>query len=71
LSYLCFGVAAPYVSLGTLIAEGTGAALTYPWLFIFAGSLLVLTVLAVSFIGDGLRDAFDPGAMRVKKSTIS
>jgi peptide/nickel transport system permease protein len=71
LSYLGFGVAAPDVSLGTLIAEGTGAALTYPWLFIFAGSLLVLTVLAVSFIGDGLRDAFDPGALRVKKSTIS
>jgi peptide/nickel transport system permease protein len=71
LSYLGFGVAAPDVSLGTLIAEGTGAALTYPWLFIFAGSLLVLTVLAVSFIGDGLRDAFDPGALRVKKSTVS
>ena len=71
LSYLGFGVAAPDVSLGTLIAEGTGAALTYPWLFLFAGSILVLTVLAVSFIGDGLRDAFDPGAMRVKKSTKS
>ena len=71
LSYLGFGVAAPDVSLGTLIAEGTGAALTYPWLFLFAGSILVLTVLAVSFIGDGLRDAFDPGAMRVKKSAKS
>ena len=71
LSYLGFGVAAPDVSLGTLIAEGTGAALTYPWLFLFAGSILVLTVLAVSFVGDGLRDAFDPGALRVKKSTIS
>ena len=71
LSYLGFGVAAPDVSLGTLIAEGTGAALTYPWLFLFAGSILVLTVLAVSFVGDGLRDAFDPGAMRIKKSTIS
>ena len=71
LSYLGFGVAAPDVSLGTLIAEGTGAALTYPWLFLFSGSILVLTVLAVSFIGDGLRDAFDPGAMRVKKSAKS
>lgn len=71
LSYLGFGVAAPDVSLGTLIAEGTGAALTYPWLFMFAGSILVLTVLAVSFIGDGLRDAFDPGSMRVKKSVKS
>lgn len=68
LSYLGFGVAAPDVSLGTLIAEGTGAALTYPWLFLFAGSILVLTVLAVSFIGDGLRDAFDPGAFRIKKA---
>ncbi|NBU60345.1 MAG: ABC transporter permease [Actinobacteria bacterium] len=71
LSYLGFGVAAPDVSLGTLIAEGTGAALTYPWLFMFSGSILVLTVLAVSFIGDGLRDAFDPGALRVKKNAKS
>jgi peptide/nickel transport system permease protein len=71
LSYLGFGVAAPDVSLGTLIAEGTGAALTYPWLFAFSGSILVLTVLAVSFVGDGLRDAFDPGSLRVKKSVKS
>ena len=59
---------APDVSLGTLIAEGTGAAFTYPWLFLFAGSILVMTVLAVSFIGDGLRDAFDPGSVRIKKA---
>ncbi len=69
LSYLGFGVQPPDVSLGTLIAEGTAAALTYPWLFLFAGTILVLTVLAVSFIGDGLRDAFDPGSLRVKKSS--
>jgi len=68
LSYLGFGVSAPDVSLGTLIAEGTSAALTYPWLFLFAGSILIFTVLAVSFVGDGLRDAFDPGSLRVKKS---
>lgn len=71
LSYLGFGVQAPDVSLGTLIAEGTGAAFTYPWLFLFAGSILVMTVLAVSFIGDGLRDAFDPGSVRIKKSKAS
>jgi len=69
LSFLGFGVQPPDVSLGTLIAEGTAAALTYPWLFLFAGTILVLTVLAVSFIGDGLRDAFDPGSLRVKKSS--
>ena len=69
LSYLGFGVQPPDVSLGTLIAEGTAAALTFPWLFLFAGTILVLTVLAVSFIGDCLRDAFDPGSLRVKKSS--
>jgi len=57
----------PDVSLGTLIAEGTSAALTYPWLFSFAAAALVLTVLSVSFIGDGLRDAFDPGSTKSAK----
>jgi peptide/nickel transport system permease protein len=33
----------------------------------FAGAALVLTVLAVSFVGDGLRDAFDPGSAMGKK----
>ena len=64
LSYLGFGVQPPDVSLGSLIAEGTASALTYPWLFAFAGAALILTVLAASFIGDGLRDAFDPGSER-------
>ncbi len=67
LSFLGFGVQPPDVSLGTLIAEGTSSALTYPWLFSFAGAALILTVLAVSFIGDGLRDAFDPGSIKSAK----
>jgi peptide/nickel transport system permease protein len=62
LSYFGFGVQPPDVSLGTLIAGGTSSALTFPWLFLFAGGLLILTVLAVSVVGDGLRDAFDPNA---------
>ncbi|GCD33802.1 ABC transporter permease [Streptomyces chrestomyceticus JCM 4735] len=60
LSYFGFGVQPPDVSLGTLIADGTGAAVTYPWLFFFAAGLLVVFVLAVNFLGDGLRDALDP-----------
>lgn len=60
LSYFGFGIQEPDVSLGTLIAAGTKSAFTYPWLFLFSGGLLILTVLAVSVIGDGLRDAFDP-----------
>jgi peptide/nickel transport system permease protein len=60
LSYFGFGIQPPDVSLGTLIASGTASAFTYPWLFLFSGGLLILTVLAVSVVGDGLRDAFDP-----------
>jgi peptide/nickel transport system permease protein len=62
LSYFGFGVQPPDVSLGTLIGEGTRSALTFPWLFLFSGSLLIVTVLSVSFVGDGLRDALDPDA---------
>jgi peptide/nickel transport system permease protein len=64
LSYLGFGVQPPDTSLGTLISDGSSSAVTSPWLFMFAGGLLVLAVLAVNFIGDGLRDALDPNAVR-------
>jgi peptide/nickel transport system permease protein len=60
LSYFGFGVQPPDVSLGTLIADGTPSAVTYPWLFGFAAGLLVAIVLAVNLVGDGLRDALDP-----------
>lgn len=64
LSYFGFGVKPPDQSLGTLIAEGTRSAFTFPWLFMFSGGLLVLTTLAVSVLGDGLRDALDPSSKR-------
>lgn len=60
LSYFGFGVQPPDVSLGTVIASATGAALPFPWQFVPAGVVLILTVLAVSAVGDGLRDALDP-----------
>jgi peptide/nickel transport system permease protein len=60
LSYFGFGVQPPDCSLGTVIAHGSGAATTYPWLFVPAAVLLVLIVLSVNLIGDGLRDALDP-----------
>lgn len=62
LSYFGFGVQPPDVSLGTLIADGTRAAFTSPWLFLPVGGMLIATVLAVSVIGDGLRDALDPSS---------
>lgn len=62
LSYFGFGVQPPDVSLGTLLADASGDATTYPWLFCFPAGLLVLIVLAVNLVGDGLRDALDPGS---------
>ncbi|MGH3795006.1 MAG: ABC transporter permease [Pseudonocardiaceae bacterium] len=68
LSFFGFGVQPPDVSLGTLIAAGTDSALTFPWLFLFSGGLLVLTVLSVNAVGDGLRDALDPDSQRARRT---
>jgi peptide/nickel transport system permease protein len=62
LSFLGFGVQPPDVSLGTLIADGTPSATTFPWVFLFPAGALVLTVLCANLTGDGLRDALDPGS---------
>ena len=62
LSFFGFGVQAPETSLGTLLAEGTQMATTFPWVFLAPASLLVLTLLSVNFIGDSLRDAIDPSS---------
>jgi oligopeptide transport system permease protein len=60
LSYLGFGVQEPLTSLGTLISEGADTFETMPWLIGFPAVFLVLLLLGLLFIGDGLRDAFDP-----------
>ena len=66
LSYFGFGIQPPDVSLGTLISDGQQDVNTYPWLFLFPAGILVLIILAVNFIGDGLRDALDPNAAGAK-----
>jgi len=63
LSYLGLGIQPPEASLGSLIASGAGQInpiRIYWWLIVFPGAALALTLLALSFVGDGLRDAFDP-----------
>lgn len=60
LSFFGFGVQPPDVSLGTLLAAGSSAAVTRPWLFVFPAAILIITVLASSLLGDALRDAIDP-----------
>ena len=60
LSFLGLGVQPPMASWGSLAAEGAAAMEAYPWLIVFPGSALTLTLLSLNFLGDGLRDAFDP-----------
>ncbi len=60
LSYFNLGVQKPDVSLGTLLSDGTGAAVTRPWLFVFPAIVLMLLLFAISLVGDALRDAIDP-----------
>ncbi len=62
LSYLALGIQPPMASWGTLIAEGVGQinpVRIYWWLILFPGGILVATLLALNFLGDGLRDAWD------------
>jgi oligopeptide transport system permease protein len=62
LSFLGMGVEPPMASWGTLIAEGVGQInpiRIYWWLIILPAAILVITLLALNFIGDGLRDAWD------------
>jgi peptide/nickel transport system permease protein len=66
LSYLGLGVKSPDSSLGLLVSEYQAAFQTRPWLFWFPGLFIVVICLCVNFIGDGLRDAFDPKQMRVR-----
>ncbi len=64
MSFLGFGIKPPDVSLGTLIDDGTKSVTTFPWVFLFPASILVLIILCANLVGDGLRDALDPGAVR-------
>ena len=60
LSFLGFGVQPPTPTWGNLLNESREWLSIAPWLAIFPGLLILITVLAVNFLGDGLRDAFDP-----------
>lgn len=64
LSYLGFGITAPDISLGQIISEYQEAFATRPWLFWWPGLFIVVIALSINFIGDGLRDAFDPRQRR-------
>ncbi len=60
LSFLGFGIQPPTPSWGNLLSDSIGSVEDWWWLTVFPGLAIFLTVLAVNFVGDGLRDAFDP-----------
>jgi oligopeptide transport system permease protein len=60
LSFLGVGVHAPLASWGTLVTEGSSQIIAYPWLLVGPGIAMGLTIFALNFFGDGLRDALDP-----------
>jgi oligopeptide transport system permease protein len=60
LSFLGLGVQAPQTSWGALISEGRQLMESAPWLIVYPGLALAVTLLALNFLGDGLRDALDP-----------
>ena len=64
LSYIGFGVVAPDVSLGLLISTYQDSFTSRPYLFWWPGFFIISIALSINFIGDGLRDAFDPRQRR-------
>lgn len=59
LSFLGLGIQPPATSWGLLISYGAETMEEYPWLLIFPGAALTLTLFSLNFLGDGLRDALD------------
>ena len=60
LSFLGLGIQEPMTSWGVLIEDGTKVMEVSPWILLFPGALLSITLYCFNFIGDGLRDALDP-----------
>lgn len=60
LSFLGFGIQPPTPSWGNLLNNAVDHFVKHPWLAFFPGLMIFLTIISVNYIGDGLRDAFDP-----------
>ena len=67
LSFLGFGVRLPTPSWGNMLGDAQDKMTLYPWLAIFPGLMIFLTIISINFIGDGLRDALDPYKVLAKK----
>jgi peptide/nickel transport system permease protein len=60
LSYLGLGIAEPFPSWGRMATVSAQYAVSSPWIVIFPGVAIMITVLGFAFAGDALRDIFDP-----------
>jgi peptide/nickel transport system permease protein len=60
LSFLGLGIQPPTPSWGNLLSNAQAHLSKHPWLAIFPGLMIFLTIISVNYIGDGLRDALDP-----------
>ena len=60
LSFLGFGIMPPTPSWGNLLNSAQQHLTQYPWLAIYPGVMIFLTIISINYIGDGLRDALDP-----------
>ena len=60
LSFLGLGVSAPLASWGSLVSDGVAVMGLYPWLLIAPALVMTVFLFAMNFLGDGLRDSFDP-----------
>ncbi|MFO7729275.1 MAG: ABC transporter permease subunit [Spirochaetia bacterium] len=60
LSFLGLGISAPYASWGSLIGDAVEGMRAYPWRLFFPAIAMTIFLFAMNFLGDGLRDAFDP-----------
>jgi peptide/nickel transport system permease protein len=60
LSFLGLGIRPPYPSWGSMLSEARDQITTAPWLSVFPGLAIFLTVLGLNLLGDGLRDILDP-----------
>ena len=70
LSYLGFGIQPPTPSWGNLLSNAQEYLVQYPWLAIFPGIMIFLSVISINYIGDGLRDAFDPHKVLTKMGEV-
>ncbi|MBL8064144.1 MAG: ABC transporter permease [Anaerolineales bacterium] len=67
LSYLGFGVQPPTPTWGSILSTAQNQIFRAPWLGFFPGFMIFITVMAINYIGDGLRDAFDPYVIHTER----